>query len=221
MHRVSIVRSVNIATSTLVLPGHSRPTGIFKHPVDHAVHVDAPGPRGIGASGLVGDRVCNLKHHGGDDQAVYAYAREDLDWWQAELGKPLSDGSFGENLTTSGINVSQALVGEQWLVGGGLLLEVSDPRLPCRTFADALHEQGWLKRFTQRAAPGTYLRVLRAGEVRAGDRIVVVERPDHAVSVSVAFRAFTTEPELLGMLAGVAALSAGVREKARRRGVAV
>ena len=218
---MSIVRSVNLATSPMVLPGHRRPTGIFKHPVDHAVRVDAPGPRGVGASGLVGDLVCNLTHHGGDDQAVYAYAREDLDWWERELGKPLSDGSFGENLTTAGINVSQTLVGEQWLIGGGLLLQVSDPRLPCRTFADAMHELGWMKRFVQRAAPGSYLRVLRAGEVQAGDSIVVVERPDHRVTVSVAFRALTTEPDLLDLLVDVEGLSSAVRETARRRTVAV
>ena len=214
---MSIVLSVNLARQAQVLPGHKRVSGHLKHPVTDAVQVAAPGPKGSAGSGLVGDLVCDLRHHGGDDQAVYAYAREDLDWWQTELGKELPSGSFAENLTTQGINVSQALIGEQWLIGGALLLQVSDPRIPCKTFESAVDEKHWVKRFTKRAAPGTYLRVLRGGAVRAGDKIVVVERPDHHVSVSTTFRAFTTEPELLDLLVGVAGLSLEAQRTVSRR----
>ena len=113
-------------------------TGIDKRPVDGPVAVRAPGPKGTGEVGLAGDRVYDVKHHGGPDQAVYAYAREDLDGWEAELGRPLANGVFGENLTTLGLDVNGALIGERWRIGPTVVLEVSCPRIPCATF------QGWL-----------------------------------------------------------------------------
>lgn len=109
-------------------------TGIDKRPVDGPVRVAAPGPKGVGASGLAGDAVCDLRHHGGNDQAVYAVAREDLDDWGRELGRPLASGSFGENLTTEGLDVSGARIGERWRVGSEVVLEVTCGRIPCRTF---------------------------------------------------------------------------------------
>jgi MOSC domain-containing protein YiiM len=129
-------------------------TGIDKRPVSGPVTVTAPGPKGTGEVGLAGDRCYNVKHHGGTDQAVYAYAREDLDAWAAELGRDLANGVFGENLTTEGIAVNDALIGERWRVGPGLLLEVSCPRIPCGTFQGWLERDGWIKRFTQAAALG-------------------------------------------------------------------
>src|SRR5215469_12713438 len=92
-------------------------TGIDKRPVAGPVRVSAPARRGAGEVGLAGDRAYDVQHHGGPDQAVYAYAREDLDVWQAELGRRLPSGVFGENLTTAGIDVSGALVGERWRIG--------------------------------------------------------------------------------------------------------
>ncbi|MFE4547601.1 MOSC domain-containing protein [Streptomyces sp. NPDC056785] len=182
-------------------------TGIDKRPVTGPVRVSAPGPKGVGASGLAGDTVCDLRHHGGDDQAVYAVAREDLDDWERELGRPLASGAFGENLTTLGLDVSGARIGERWRVGAELVLEVTSGRIPCRTFQGHLGEPGWVKRFTHRAAPGAYLRVIESGEIRAGDPIEVVHRPGHEVTVAVDFRAMTTERELLpGLLAAGAAL---------------
>ncbi|CAM5506655.1 MOSC domain-containing protein [Streptomyces abikoensis] len=190
-------------------------TAIDKRPVDGPVAVAAPGPRGTGGSGLAGDAIVSLRHHGGDDQAVYAFAREDLDRWERELGRPLPSGSFGENLTTAGVDVNGARIGERWRVGPDLLLEVSGPRIPCRTFADWLGEAGWIKRFTQEAAPGAYLRVIEPGEIRAGDAVTVVHRPGHEVTVSYVFRARTTDRSLLpGVLAAGDALPAGTREKA-------
>jgi MOSC domain-containing protein YiiM len=88
-------------------------TGIDKQPVNGPVAVSAPGPKGTGEVGLLGDRVYDVKHHGGVDQAVYGYAREDLDGWEAELGRPLQNGVFGENLTTVGLDVNGALIGER------------------------------------------------------------------------------------------------------------
>ncbi len=190
-------------------------TGIDKRPMDGPVAVAAPGPKGTAGSGVAGDAVCDLRHHGGDDQAVYAYAREDLDFWERELGRELAPGVFGENLTTVGIDVSGALVGERWRVGPDLLLEVTSPRIPCRTFAGWLQEKGWVRRFTQGVLPGAYLRVLEPGEIRAGDPVEIVHRPDHEVTVSFLFRALTTERELLPrVLAAGDALPREAREKA-------
>ncbi|MER7483102.1 MOSC domain-containing protein [Streptomyces sp. NPDC126510] len=175
-------------------------TGIDKRPVDGPVRVSAPGPKGVGGSGLAGDAVCKLEHHGGDDQAVYAMAREDMDAWERELGRTLPDGAFGENLTTRGLDVSGALIGERWRIGSEVVLEVTSGRIPCRTFQGHLDEKGWVKRFTQRGAPGAYLRVIEPGELRAGDAVEIVHRPGHDVTVALQFRAVTTERTLLPRL---------------------
>lgn len=175
-------------------------TGIDKQPVEGPVRVTAPGPKGVGGSGVAGDTVCDTRHHGGNDQAVYAYAREDLDSWAELLGRPVPSGAFGENLTTEGVDVTGARIGERWRIGADLVLEVSSSRIPCRTFQGHLGEQGWVKRFTREAVPGAYLRVVEPGEIRAGDAIEVVHRPDHEVTVAFEFRAVTTERPLLPRL---------------------
>jgi MOSC domain-containing protein YiiM len=192
-------------------------TGIDKRSVRGPVAVTAPGPKGTGAVGLAGDRVHDVKHHGGDDQAVYAYAREDLDTWAAELGRELPDGSFGENLTTSGLDVNGALIGERWRIGEHVVLEVSCPRIPCGTFAGWMREEGWIKLFTRRALPGAYLRVIEPGAIRAGDRITVESRPGHDVTVALTFRALTLEPGLLPELCAAGALPEETKEQVRRR----
>ncbi|MBO8186713.1 MOSC domain-containing protein [Streptomyces spirodelae] len=196
-------------------------TGIDKQPAEGQVAVAAPGPRGTGGSGLAGDTIGDLRHHGGEEQAVYAFAREELDFWEGELGRQLPNGSFGENFTTRDVPVDDALIGERWQVGApgtGPLLEVCSMRIPCRTFAGWLGEQGWMKRFTNRRMPGAYLRVIEPGQVCAGDPVTVVHRPGHEVSVSFVFRSLTQEPELLPrVLAAGEALDPKAREKALRR----
>jgi MOSC domain-containing protein YiiM len=192
-------------------------TGIDKRPVDGPVAVTAPGPRDTGAVGLAGDRVYDVKHHGGGDQAVYAYAREDLDRWEAELGRPLANGSFGENLTTDGLDVNGALIGERWRIGPDVILEVSCPRIPCATFQGWLGREGWVKRFTRAALPGAFLRVIEPGDIRAADPVEIVHRPGHDVTVALAFRAITSEPELLPRLLAADALPEKSKELARRR----
>ncbi|MCT9081699.1 MOSC domain-containing protein [Streptomyces fulvoviolaceus] len=175
-------------------------TGIDKRPADGPVRVSAPGPKGTGGSGLAGDQVCDRRHHGGNDQAVYAVAREDLDDWERELGRPLANGAFGENLTPLGVDVSGAQIGERWRIGAELVLEVTCGRIPCHTFQEHVGEKRWVKRFTERGAPGAYLRVIEPGEIRAGDPVEVVHRPDHDVTVALQFRAVTTERGLLPRL---------------------
>jgi MOSC domain-containing protein YiiM len=207
---------------------HSRPnpderrslmTGIDKRPTDGRIAVRAPGPMHGGAgSGLVGDFIGDSQVHGGNDQAVYAYAREDLDVWQRELERKLGNGMFGENITTEGLDVTGARIGERWQVGsGGLVLEVSRPRVPCRTFATWLAIKGWVKAFTRAATPGAYLRVIEPGTMRGGDSIVVVDRPDHDVTIGLVFRAMTLEAELLPRLLDADALPDEIKELARRR----
>lgn len=201
-------------------PDGSKPkTGIDKRPTDDAVIVRAPGPmRGGLGSGLVGDVIGNQKLHGGDDQAVYAYAREDLDAWETRLSRDLTNGMFGENVTTTGIDVSGAVIGERWQVGtGGVLLEVTRPRTPCKTFANRLGIDGWIKTFTHGGSPGAYLRVIQPGSIRGGDSIDVIDRPDHGVTIALVYRALLLEPELLPEILSAKALPDDVRKQAMKR----
>lgn len=215
---MATVLSVNIGKAQPTEHSSIGVTGIDKRPVSGAIEVRPPGSKrdGLG-SGLVGDAICDRRHHGGDDQAVYAYAREDLDSWAAALGRPLDNGCFGENLTTAQLDVTQALIGERWQIGDALVLEVSSPRIPCRTFAGWLAEQGWIRRFTLAARPGAYLRVLTPGAVRQGDAIDVVHRPAHDVTIGVVFRALTREPLLLPRVLAAGALPEADQPAARRR----
>ncbi|WP_229402440.1 MOSC domain-containing protein [Micromonospora okii] len=183
-------------------------SGIDKRP--------AAGPVLLRADGVVGDFIGERAHHGGPDQAVYAYASEDAAWWAAELGRDIGPGAFGENLTTSGVDVTGAVIGERWQIGS-VLLEVTKPRTPCKTFAGFWGVPDLIRRFTVRAAPGAYLRVLREGEADAGDPVEVVQRPAHGVTVGEVFRATTLEPELLPRLLDVPELPESVRRKVERR----
>jgi MOSC domain-containing protein YiiM len=189
--------------------GHPRPnphketgwTGIGKQPTNGRVEVRAPGPKMTGlGSGLVGDFIGDGTHHGGDDQAVYAFQREDLDEWERRLGRELPNGFFGENLTTVGLEVNDARLGERWRVGNDVVLQVTSPRIPCSTFRGWVGEKGWAKIFTAAGRPGAYLRVITPGSIRAGDAIEVIHQPDHDVTIAMAFRASTTERALLPRL---------------------
>lgn len=193
-----------------------RVTGHDKRPADGPVSVRDPGSKADGlGSGLVGDAVCDRRHHGGRDQAVYAVAAAELAHWSAEIGRALPPGSFGENLTIECLDVDAALVGEVWAIGEQVRLQVTGPRIPCSSFARAMGEPHWVKRFTERGRTGAYLRVLVPGEVRAGDPVAVVERPAHDLTVPEMFRALTTERHLLPRLAVVEDLGEeGARELA-------
>lgn len=207
------VLSVNVGAARAIAAKSGR-SGIDKRPVAEPVRVDVPG---AGNSGLHGDVICDTRHHGGPDQAVYAYAREDLDAWEGELRRILPSGSFGENLTTVDLDVTGARIGERWRIGGALL-QVTNPRIPCRTFAVWLDRQGWMQTFTAAAVPGAYLRVLEPGEITAGDEIDVVHRPEHDVTIGLTFRALTREHELLPLLLAAGDdLTPDVAERARRR----
>ncbi|MFF0175974.1 MOSC domain-containing protein [Micromonospora profundi] len=215
---MSTIVSVNLAVPEPNPAKGVGVTGINKQPVGHAVTVRAPGPKTTGLhSGLVGDRIFDVEHHGGDDQAVYAYALEDYGWWQARLGRRLPNGLFGENLTTEGVDVNGAVIGERWRVGALLVLQPTFGRIPCATFQHKMGGPGWVKTFARASRPGAYLRVLEPGEVRAGDPVTVEDRPSHGVSIAMAFRAYMTEPELLPELVEVDGLPDDLRETLAER----
>ena len=209
------ILSVNVGERRAVA-AKSGTSGIDKRPVAGPVEVRAPGPKGLGGSGLVGDHISDTANHGGDDQAVYAYAREDLDAWERELGRALPNGTFGENLTTAGVDVTGAVIGERWAVGD-VVLQVSCPRIPCVTFAVWLGERRWLPRFTRARVPGATVRVLTPGTIAAGTAVRVLDVPGHGVTVATAFAAFTTEPDLLPLLRDVPELPREDSEAVARR----
>jgi len=192
-------------------------TGIDKQPVEGPVKVSRPRAKGMGMVGLASDRCFDVRMHGGPDMAVYAYAREDLDHWESELERPLANGTFGENLTTSGIDVNAALIGERWRIGPDLILEITSPRVPCGTFQGWLARSGWIRQFTLAARPGPYFRVIEPGEICAGDAIEVIHRPDHDVTTALCFRALTIEDDLLPRLLLADALPRELRDLAERR----
>ncbi|MDU0361689.1 MOSC domain-containing protein [Rhizobium sp. 25PS6] len=141
------------------LPGKSYKTGIFKHAVNGAVMIDA--------EGLVGDAICNRKHHGGVDQAVYVEGSLTLDWWGTELGQPYEPGTFGENMVISGLDNRDVAVGDRF-TSGDIILEVTACRMPCATFAARMADPKFVKRYTAAARPGIYCRVIQGGVAEAG-----------------------------------------------------
>lgn len=167
-------------------------------------------PVAVRRLGIEGDQVADLRHHGGESKAIYAFAREDLDHWEGVLGQPIADGQFGENLTTIGIDVNEALVGERWRIGTALV-EIAEPRIPCNDFKNWMGTSGydaraWVKRFTAEGRPGPYLRVVEEGVVCAGDPLRVEHRPSHGVTLTRYFLACTTaKSELAAVEALIAA----------------
>jgi len=173
----------------------------------------------VGKLGLAGDTICDTVHHGGLDQAVYAYASEDTEWWQRELAGELSfelgPGSLGENLTLRGVEVTNAVIGERWRVGGAIL-QVAVPRIPCTTLAGYWKVDRLPKRFVQAGRPGAYLRVLTEGEVAAGDEVVVLDRPPHGLTVAQTLRALTGDRSLAAKLLTAPELPEDARRLARK-----
>lgn len=181
------VRSTNLAQPQPDPGGAKRVSGIDKRPVPE-LELFIPGPNYGDGAGVRGDVIGDAKHHGGAQKAVYGFAREELDHWAAELGRDLPDGTFGENLTTEGIDL-EALVINQPLHIGEVVLEVSVPRRPCRTFAGWLAQRGWVKMFAARGRCGSYFRVVTPGVVRPGDVIEPGPAPEHGITMAESFAA--------------------------------
>ena len=200
------VVSVNVGTAK-PLAGKSGVSAIDKRGVLGRV--------AVGFLGVRGDEQSDKQSHGGVEQAVYAYATEDLADWAANLGRDLAPGHFGENLSTRGVDVTGAVIGEKWRIGT-TVLQVSRPRIPCVVFQNWMTEPQWVKRFTQAGKPGAYLRVLTEGELGVGDEVVVHDRPAHGATIGLVFRALTTERDLMAQLVDVDELPRDIRELARR-----
>lgn len=170
-----------------MISGRQRVTGIFKEPV--------PGKVAVAGVSVGADVQMDKKHHGGTFKAVYVYAQEDYDWWAAELDRELSSGMFGENLTTSGVDVNGGRIGEMWRAGSALI-EVTAPRLPCSTLATRMGIKGFVKRFAQAERFGAYCRIVEAGVVSAGNDFLSERQPDHGVTiVDVARALYSGDPE--------------------------
>ncbi|HEX8102354.1 MAG TPA: MOSC domain-containing protein [Solirubrobacteraceae bacterium] len=182
--------SVNVGRPVQVAVRRGRPllSAIGKRPVEGRVRV--------AGTNLEGDAQADRRVHGGPDKAVYAYALADIAWWAGELGRDLVPGAFGENLTTEGVDVTGAVIGERWRIGDAVELEVAQPRLPCSKLGIAFGDGRMVRRFAEASRPGAYLRILVEGTIGAGDPIEVVDRPAHGVTVATVSRAILLDESL-------------------------
>lgn len=168
------VCSVNLGKKrSLDMGNRVSETGIFKHPQSNSVEIKT--------LGLVGDSICDARHHGGSDQAVYIYRREDYFWWENELGKALEPGLFGENLTIKGITGPGLYIGDR-LQFGDLVLEITAPRIPCGLFARRMEDAGFVKKFLRAGRPGFYCRVICEGSLAEGDTGTLIQTTLDSIS---------------------------------------
>jgi MOSC domain-containing protein YiiM len=205
---VGRVLSVNVGrVREIVWQGRVGSTGIWKSPVAGRVTVRV--------GGLVGDEQAERPAHGGPDKAVYAYAREDAVWWEAQIGRTIEPGAFGENLTLTGVAVTDAVIGERWAIGSTVVLEVAEPRIPCWKLGARMHDAQFPQRFTAAGRPGAYLRVIREGDLGAGDDVRIVHRPDHGVTVGMVAFVIERDRSQADLLLGVPELPERWRAWAR------
>jgi MOSC domain-containing protein YiiM len=193
------VLSVNVGSAReFEYGGRPARSAIWKSPVAGRIAA-----RGVN---LAGDDQADRRAHGGPDKAVYAYAIEDARWWEQELGRSLAYGEFGENLTTEGIEVNDALVGERWQIGT-TVLEVSEPRIPCWRLGVRMNDKTFPRRFAEALRPGPYLRIVVEGEVGAEDEVRVIDRPDHGLTVRDVFRIYLRDHDEVERLLAVPRMS--------------
>lgn len=179
--------SVNIGKARSIrADGNPKKTGIYKLPVD--------GPLEVGSEGLPGDDICATQYHGGPDQAIYIYGQGDYDWWARELGREMTPGLFGENLTVTELESAGCHVGDRFIIGD-VVLEITSPRIPCATFAAKMEDSTFIKRFRHAERPGVYCRVIRPGTIEAGNEVLLERTTAPTVSIREFFRDYY-EPEL-------------------------
>jgi MOSC domain-containing protein YiiM len=184
-------------------------SAIWKEPVGDRVAV-----RGVNVDG---DDQADRRVHGGPDKAVYAYSIEDYAWWVAELGCDLRAGTFGENLTTKGIDLSASVIGQQWQVGSSVL-EVAQPREPCFKLGMRMGDARFVERFGSSGRSGAYLRIVKSGDVGAGDSILTGPKPVHGLTVADLVEVRPDTPaEMLERIANINDVPEGWRDLARRR----
>jgi MOSC domain-containing protein YiiM len=174
--------------------------------VVHSAIVKAPvaGPVAARGTNLGGDEQGDKVHHGGHDQAIYAYATEDAAWWSTQIGRELAPAAFGENLTLAGVDVSGARIGERWRIGTAEL-RVTGPRVPCFKLEARIGVRGFQRAFLHAGRPGAYLAIEGEGELQAGDAVEIVHRPDHDVSVALALEVLLLDRTRVGELAAARA----------------
>ncbi len=204
---MSRIVSVNVGElRTVEFRGRIVSTGIYKFPVEGAVLVE-----GVNVGG---DDQADRRVHGGVDKAVYAYAWEDYEWWSGQLGRTIPPGTFGDNVTTQGIDVGGAVVGQQWRIGD-VVLEVSEPRVPCYKLGIRMENPGFPQVFSAAHRPGAYLRIVEEGSVAAGDRIEIGTPPEHGLTVGDIARIYDRDQHESGRLLEAAELSDPWRRWAR------
>jgi MOSC domain-containing protein YiiM len=188
--------------------GQEVPTGIYKTPVAGRTHLHR--------LNLEGDKQADLSVHGGQDKAVYAYPSEHYTYWKKELGSVnLTWGDFGENFTTKGLLEDTVCLGDRFTIGTAEVV-VTQPRIPCFKLNWKFDSDVMAKRFLASRRSGFYLRVLREGEVGAGDKIALAHHDENAVSISDALRIYLRDPdasELIQRALRVEYLSASWRER--------
>jgi MOSC domain-containing protein YiiM len=208
--RAGAVRSVNVSpVRTLQIDGEPVPTGIMKMPVSGRVAV-----RGVN---LAGDDQGDRRVHGGPDRALYAYAAEDYAWWSERLGRSLAPGTFGENLTLDGVDVTGAKIGERWSIGSATL-QVTAMRVPCFKLAGVMNDRGFVKAFAQALRPGAYLRIIVEGELAAGDAVGILSRPSHDVTIGEMTRLYFFDRPNAGKMLDAPELPASWRAWASEHG---
>jgi MOSC domain-containing protein YiiM len=196
--------SVNVGRPKQISVRRGRPvmSAIGKHPVEGRVRVE-----GVN---VAGDEQGDRRVHGGPDKAVYTYAHEDALWWARELGREIPPGMFGENLTTEGVDVTGAVIGERWRVGS-VVLEVAQPRIPCFKLGLRFDDLKMVKAFGQASRPGAYMRIVQEGELGAGDAIEVLSRPDHGVTLEIVSRAVLLDDALVPLALSAPELAGDLR----------
>jgi len=204
---MSRIVSVNVGElRTVEFRGRIVSTGIYKFPVEGAVLVE-----GVNVGG---DDQADRRVHGGVDKAVYAYASEDYEWWSGQLGRTLPPGTFGDNLTTQGIDVGGAVVGQHWRIGD-VTLEVSEPRVPCYKLGIRMDNPGFPQLFSAAHRPGAYLRIVEEGSLAAGDRVEIGTPPEHGLTVGDIARIYDRDQHESRRLLEAAELSDPWRRWAR------
>ena len=203
------ILSVNVGQPRRIASVRGRPlmSAIGKAPVDGRVRVE-----GVN---VAGDDQADRSVHGGPDKAVYVYAREDSDWWEEVLGVEVVNGMFGENLTLEGLDVSGAVIGERWRAGT-VELELCQPRIPCAKLGVRFGTPKMLRAFAQASRPGGYLRIIREGELAAGDEVTVLSRPDHGVTLALASQAVLIDRSLAEQVLAAPQLADEIADVLRR-----
>lgn len=208
MAAVGTVLSVNVGGARAFdYRGRPARSAIWKSPVAGRV--------AVAGVNLAGDEQADREAHGGPDKAVYAYASEDARWWGTKIGRPFANAEFGENLTTEGVPVNDALVGERWAVGT-TVLEVSEPRVPCWRLGVRMNDPGFVRVFTEALRPGAYLRIVVEGDVGAGDEVRVLSKPDHGLTIRDVFRIYTRDRGEAARLIAVPQMSAAWKRWAEK-----